>query len=124
MWQFAFPAVLKIANPATAEPYEKIKYQIEKFPRNLSEEDRKIQWANMEKEFGLVDGWLSKNEGNSPFLLGGDVPCYGDIVLAGYILWLRLIWGDDSEEWKQVSAWHNGRWGKLLKGLEKYEVVH
>jgi glutathione S-transferase len=77
----------------------------------------------MEKDFGIVDGWLSKNDGGSSFILGGKDPCFGDIVLAGYILWLRLAWGKDSDEWRQVSAWHNGRWGKLLEGLEKFEVV-
>jgi glutathione S-transferase len=43
IWQFAFPATVKILNPATAEPYNKIKFEAEGIPRNMNDENKRIQ---------------------------------------------------------------------------------
>ena len=60
-----------------------------------------------------VDGWLAKSEGK--FVLG-DTISYADGILSGWLTWIKIT---DSEVWKDVATWHNGRWATYLENMEK-----
>jgi glutathione S-transferase len=80
------------------------------------------QWARFREGFGKVGTWYAKNGGEGPFLLG-EKPSWGDIVIASYLVLLRIVWGEESQEWKDISAWNNGRWAGIVEALKKYETV-
>jgi len=48
-------------------------------------------------------------------------PSSGDIDLASCLNRLRVIWGDDSQQWKDISSWNNGRWAAIIEAMKKYE---
>ena len=80
------------------------------------------QWADFEKGFGRVDEWYSKNDDKGPFLLGDKIS-WADFVVASYLMRYKVIWGEESSEWKTISSWHDGRWASLLESLKKYHIV-
>ncbi|THU86510.1 hypothetical protein K435DRAFT_868230 [Dendrothele bispora CBS 962.96] len=41
--------------------------------------------------------------------------------VSGFVIWIRILFGKESEEWKDVSGWHSERWGRMIQVLEKYE---
>ncbi|SJL13873.1 uncharacterized protein ARMOST_17322 [Armillaria ostoyae] len=82
-------------------------------------EEREREWAKLEEAFGKVDAWYGKED----MYVMGDVVSYADFTVSAWVMWFRTLFGEDSEEWKNVSTWHGGRWGALVKDLEKYETV-
>ncbi|KAF6745018.1 hypothetical protein DFP72DRAFT_993189 [Ephemerocybe angulata] len=58
-----------------------------------------------------------------PFI-GGEKLSYLDAALGGAFSWMESVFGEDSTEWKQVTEWNNGRWGRLYKNIKPYTVVH
>ena len=53
----------------------------------------------------------------------GDAISFADFVLGGLLQLIFNIWGKDSQEWKDISRWDEGRWGRLHESLEKYGTV-
>lgn len=86
-----------------------------------NEQVREEKWRVMKAEFDLLDSWLQKNP-SGPFVLG-DTLSAADCALAACLFRMRIIWGEDSDEWKRVKLWHNGRWGKFLDVMKPYEAI-
>lgn len=112
-----------ILNPPSADYF--IRTRSATFGKPLAElepveEARLEAWAKIKASFGEIDGWLNKTPG--PFFMG-ETPAFVDFVVAGIFQWLKMGFGESSEEWKDILEWHNGRWGDLLKYLEQYEGV-
>jgi glutathione S-transferase len=82
-----------------------------------SGEKKVIEWEKVEKGFGKMEKWFEKED----TFICGDTVTFADFSLGGYLMWIKIAFGLESEEWKDVSRWNNGRWGKFLKSLEKYE---
>ncbi|KAK7450617.1 hypothetical protein VKT23_012927 [Stygiomarasmius scandens] len=81
-------------------------------------EAQKVQeWKKLEEGLGQLDRWY-REEG---IFVMGDKACFADFVLGGVLVWIRSVFGRDSQEWKDVSSWHNGRWGRMIQALEDYE---
>ncbi|KAF9531769.1 hypothetical protein CPB83DRAFT_848699 [Crepidotus variabilis] len=88
----------------------------------LGEEDKIEMWAELRENFGVVNGWYSLGNNPGPFILG-EAPSWVDFVLGATFLWSKLIFGENSSEWKEIETWHEGRWKTLLKQLSMYQVV-
>jgi hypothetical protein len=54
----------------------------------------------------------------------GDTISFADFVAGSYLKWMQVSLGKDSEEWKQISSWNEGRWGERVERLEKYGQTH
>lgn len=54
----------------------------------------------------------------------GKDPTFADFAVVSLVISFKKIWGPDSSKWKDVSSWNNGRWGALVKALEKYETMN
>ncbi|GLB38801.1 putative glutathione S-transferase, N-terminal domain [Lyophyllum shimeji] len=122
LWQFALPGTLPILNPPSEAYFRRTKFG-PMIPNVAPTGDlRQEQWAKLKDDFGLLAGWLDKGEADGPYILG-DSASFLDFAVAGYIIWLRIIWGEGSMEWSDIKRWHNGRWDAFLKRLEKYETV-
>ncbi|CAA7270675.1 unnamed protein product [Cyclocybe aegerita] len=85
-------------------------------------EARVREWERFKNDVGDIASWYDKNGSKGPFVLG-EAPSWADFVVASYLVWLRVIWGEESEEWKDLEAWHNGRWKNLFIAIRKYEKI-
>ncbi|KIY45112.1 hypothetical protein FISHEDRAFT_50050 [Fistulina hepatica ATCC 64428] len=67
--------------------------------------------------FDWVAGYIDEN-GSGQFIMG-EMISFADFVVAGYLKWMQVIWGD-SDVWKDISSWGNGRWIAYLDALAEY----
>lgn len=125
LWQFALPAVNTILNPPSQEYFRRTREVVfgkkleDVIPTGRAAEE---EWAKVKAGFDIVDGWLQKGEVDGPYLYGQE-PVFADFVVASFILWVRKLWGADSQKWKDIMSWNDGRWEALIQGLEKYETI-
>jgi hypothetical protein len=80
------------------------------------------EWAKFKDGMRKVDVWHAKNSGKGLFL-PGETPSWVDIVIASYLVWMRIVWGEDNQKWKDISSWNNGRWAGLVEALRDYETA-
>ncbi|KAF9449777.1 hypothetical protein P691DRAFT_811852 [Macrolepiota fuliginosa MF-IS2] len=121
---FVLPKVPAMLNERSAEYYVRTRAAIfggkPLDQWELVGEERSEAWGKMKAGFDKLDGWLSK--GSGPFFMG-DVVTFADFVAAAALQGLKIIFGENSEEWKDITEWNNGRWDRLLKDLEEYAGV-
>ncbi|EPQ57497.1 hypothetical protein GLOTRDRAFT_74336 [Gloeophyllum trabeum ATCC 11539] len=77
---------------------------------------REQQMKAAKAGFDIVNGWYAK-AGEDKLYLMGDTPSWADIIVAAYTLSIKRIHGENSDEWRQLSSWHGGRWAKLVDAL-------
>lgn len=82
-------------------------------------EEDVVQWKKLKDGFEKIDGWIRANGEGSRYVMG-DNPCYADLWIAAYALWIKLVL---PKKWDDVKSWHGGRWAKLVQEMEKYEAV-
>ncbi|KAK7450584.1 hypothetical protein VKT23_012893 [Stygiomarasmius scandens] len=118
--QFTLPRTAEILNPSSEEYFrrtrrEMLQMSLEEF---LPKGEKKIEeWSKVEAGLGRLDAWYKKED----TLVMGDEACFADFALGGFLVWVRIIFGKDSQEWKDLSSWQDGRWGRMIQALEKYE---
>ncbi|KJA24401.1 hypothetical protein HYPSUDRAFT_136415 [Hypholoma sublateritium FD-334 SS-4] len=81
---------------------------------------RVVQWAEFEEGLGKIDELYKRT--NGAFLMG-DTISWGDFAVCSYLVWVRKVWGEESQEWRDISLMNAGRWADLANELRKYEVV-
>ncbi|KAG7097999.1 hypothetical protein E1B28_005307 [Marasmius oreades] len=91
-------------------------------PKLLSQEETKEVWANGKKSFDELLG-AYESAGAGTFVMGGDNPVFADFALAALFSSVKIMFGTESEEWKNVSGWIGGRTGKVVEETFKYERV-
>ncbi|KAI0826891.1 hypothetical protein BC628DRAFT_1338719 [Trametes gibbosa] len=83
-------------------------------------EKRENHWAGVQKAFSTYASWLDQAE--SQFFLGDRIG-YADITVASFLMWFRVILGEDSKEWTELKQWDGGRWAQYLEKFEKFTSV-
>jgi glutathione S-transferase len=78
--------------------------------------ERVVKWAKFREAMNTVNESLAKTDAKGPFVMG-DTISWADIFLSAYLTYFKLIWGEDSEEWKDMASWNGGRWENLLRSL-------
>jgi glutathione S-transferase len=122
LWQFSLPATCSILNAPSAEYFRRTreahfgKTMEDLFPKG---EVGVVEWAKVQEGYTKTASWFAKT---GPFMMG-DTPSWADFVVASYTLWSRIIWGEDSQQWKDITSWNGGRWKTLMESLKKYETV-
>ncbi|RPD77734.1 hypothetical protein L226DRAFT_458357 [Lentinus tigrinus ALCF2SS1-7] len=87
-------------------------------------EKAKRLWEGVRSGFHAVAEWLKRAEdGGKELFFGGEGIVFADTVVAAFLTWIRLAFGEESEEWKGVLSWDGGRWGKFAEAFRKYEAV-
>ncbi|KDR72915.1 hypothetical protein GALMADRAFT_73344 [Galerina marginata CBS 339.88] len=129
---FILPNVCSALNPPSMQYFRRTREAA--FGKKLEDlvpqgETAVQKWATFKESLGKADSWYatmdSKLEGelkNTQFLMG-DTLSFADINIAGYLIWLRIVWGEDNERWQEMLTWHGGRWKGLMEKLKKYETV-
>ncbi|PPQ85501.1 hypothetical protein CVT25_006581 [Psilocybe cyanescens] len=125
LWEFILPDTCLALNPRSLEYFSRTREQA--FGKSLEDLRPKgdyatKRWGELQASIGKVDTWYSKTDDLGPFFMGNEAS-WGDIVVASYLIWLRIVWGQDSQQWKDIAGWHVGRWARLLQDLEKYAII-
>ncbi|THU96977.1 hypothetical protein K435DRAFT_778273 [Dendrothele bispora CBS 962.96] len=122
IWQFMIPKTAWSLNERSEKYFRRTKEEMESqtmeemYPKG---EKRKEEWKKLEKGFGQADKWYGKED---VLVMGGkEKACFADFAFAGYVIWIRILFGKESEELKDVSRWQDGRWGRMIQALEQYE---
>lgn len=123
LWEFILPDSCLVLNPPSQKYFRRTREIT--FGKTLEDLRPKgdyadKRWAEFQARLGKVDVWYSKVDG--PFLMGNEVS-WADIVVASYLIWLKIVWKTDGQRWKDVAGWHGGRWERVVNSLEKYAVV-
>lgn len=94
-------------------------------PRGKQLEDicEESDWKTAERAFSMVGEWLDKNEEGKRDLVMGDRICFADLTILGALLWIYSSHGAESEGWKRVSGWNDGRWQAMVERAEKYHAT-
>jgi len=80
----------------------------------LSEKDVKKAWETFHSRLGDLDRMIGSD---NPFVMG-KVPSFADCAMIAWLMLLRFVWDDETEEWKNIMDWHRGRWRRLLDTYE------
>jgi glutathione S-transferase len=112
------PNVPSTLNPVSKEHFIRARSQI---PGNLlielKGEERVKAWKQVQAAFDTLHGWLNKSSG--PYFMG-DTVTFTDFVVGGWLYGMVLVLGENSEEWKDIMTWNDGRWAAFKKSLEPY----
>ncbi|KAI0314070.1 hypothetical protein OF83DRAFT_1064423 [Amylostereum chailletii] len=82
-------------------------------------------WANARAALGVFDAYLRENghsEDAGPFVMG-HARSYADVQIAGWLVWVKRVWGPASAEWRALAGWHGGRWGRLMAEFDGLEYT-
>ena len=113
-------------NPRGADFFREAREKIFKQPFEdwvpKDEEGRTKPWKEMEEGLAKVARWFAESDNTGPYVMS-DTLSYADIDLASRFVWLRVVYGEESEEWGRIRRMDNGRWADHLKLMEKYEVL-
>jgi len=85
--------------------------------------ERIEEWAKFREGLNKVDQCFAKTDAKGPFVMG-DTISWSDIFVSSYLIWFKIVWGEDSEEWKDVASWNEGRWGNLLRAFGEYQATN
>ena len=83
--------------------------------------ERAEQMTKLRQVMNKVDECLAKTDSKGPFVMG-DTISWADFYISAYLMWLKTVWGEDSEEWKDVVSWNGGRWENLLRAVGNQTV--
>ncbi|THH04233.1 hypothetical protein EW145_g5669 [Phellinidium pouzarii] len=81
---------------------------------------RDAVWNTVKEGLDFTADLYDTNGANKPFYLG-DTFSFADTVVIGYLMWVKIILGADSDEWKLVASWREGRWEKFLELTKKWQ---
>lgn len=119
--RFLLPNVPSTLNPASVEHFvsarRKVLGDMMIEPKG---EERVKAWEQVQAAFDTLYGWLSKSSG--PYFMGNTVT-FTDFVVGGWLYGMVLVLGENSEEWKDVMMWNNGRWAAFKNSLEPYAAT-
>ncbi|KAJ3570057.1 hypothetical protein NP233_g4652 [Leucocoprinus birnbaumii] len=83
-------------------------------------EELEKTWKGLFEIFTAMEEWYAKSSGS---FLVGDTPSFGDFTVAAMLQGMKIVFGEESEDWKKVTSANSGRWAKLLADLDKYASV-
>lgn len=124
LWNFILPATYEKLNPASKESFRRAR-EVENDGKTFKElmpkgDEAVAQWGSFRE--GLAEVGVLYESSGGPFLMGQTVS-WPDLNIAAWLIWLKIVWGDESVEWKDIASWENGRWKILLDQLKEYQTI-
>ncbi|KAG7086926.1 hypothetical protein E1B28_002842 [Marasmius oreades] len=77
----------------------------------LSPEEESAAWKTARASYDSLGEAYGKQ--TSPYIMGGDGPSVADFIVVGFLWFINMTYGEESEEWKEVCSWSGGRMGVL-----------
>ncbi|KAF5340702.1 hypothetical protein D9611_007418 [Ephemerocybe angulata] len=126
VWALIAPTVIAHLDGESADKYRKtfetkVKFSVEAFLENAQ-----LQaglWAKGEEALGDVGAWFRNSSGHGPWVMGAKITL-PDIILGSGIAWFVAAVGEDSEQWKRLAQWDEGRWAVLWGQIKPYSQVY
>ncbi|KAH8107295.1 hypothetical protein DFH11DRAFT_933278 [Phellopilus nigrolimitatus] len=124
IFPFIAIATNAILNPPSEEYFRKTKKEL--LQKKLEELappgfNRDEIWTKVKEELEKIACFYDKNGEDSTFFLGNTFT-FADAIVIGYLAWVQIVLGPESDEWRAVAGWSGGRWGKLLDLTKKWQV--
>ncbi|KAI0063449.1 hypothetical protein BV25DRAFT_1824558 [Artomyces pyxidatus] len=85
-------------------------------------EKQEALWGKLRGALGKFDAYAKFGGTEMPYFAGARMT-YADMLAAGWLVWMKRLWGPQSKEWKALEGWHDGRWGALMREISKLEYV-
>jgi len=125
VFRFIIPVVFLKINPASKEYFRRTR-EIS-FGKKLEDitptgNDRTEAWGNLKNGMDKIHSYLISTDNKGPYMLGDKIS-WSDLVLFSWLYWMKLTWGEDSEEWKDIASWNGGRWEAHINALKEYHTV-
>lgn len=81
------------------------------------------QWEKAEKAWEELATILDANGKGQNLLIMGDQMCFADFQIAAMLIGSRNALGEDSEMWKRVCGWQDGKWKRFIDQFSKYATI-
>ena len=94
-----------------------------KFGKKLEEFDTEDDWKALEIGLSTVKEILEQNGEGKDLLFTGSQVTQIDIQLAAILVFGKVVFGEESKQWKRIASWHDGKWARFLQQFAKYESV-
>ena len=125
IWAFMIPATCLKLNPRSQEYFRRTR-EIS-FGKKLEDvvptgEARTEEWGKFEKGLDTIHSYLVSTDEKGPYMMG-DTISWSDFVIFSYLYWFKVIFGENSKEWKDIASWNGGRWEAHMNALKKYDTV-
>ncbi|PFH48600.1 hypothetical protein AMATHDRAFT_149507 [Amanita thiersii Skay4041] len=122
--KFNILPTFRLLNPRSQEFYRSVREKIHRVKLEEIEpkgEKAEVMWKRVKESYDKLDGYYRLSGG--PYLMG-ETLSYVDIAIASLSAWIRSLHGKDSDKWKDIISWNDGRWGRLVESLEKYATIN
>ncbi|KAJ7615654.1 hypothetical protein DFH06DRAFT_123862 [Mycena polygramma] len=119
LWKYTLPASCAKLNPVSEVYFRTTREANFGIAMKDMTPTHVVAWEIVKDSFGKMDSWIQANGEGSVYLMG-DTPCYADLWIAAYVVWIKLVLPKKFEE---VKSWHDGRWARLSEKLAKYESI-
>ncbi|KAF8810233.1 hypothetical protein BYT27DRAFT_7222021 [Phlegmacium glaucopus] len=125
VWPFILPSVCPKLNPRSEEYFRRTR-EIS-FGKKLEDvvptgNTRTEEWGKFQQGLTKLHSYLVSTDDKGPYMLGETIS-WSDLLLFSYLYWLKITWGEDSKEWKDIASWNGGRWEAHMNALKKYNSV-
>lgn len=125
VWAFMIPATCPRLNPISEEYFRRtreISYGKKLEDVVPSGDDRTKEWGKFEKGLDKVHSYLVSTDEKGPYMMG-NIISWSDLLLFSYLYWFKVIFGEDSKEWKDIASWNGGRWEAHMDALKEYNRI-
>ena len=94
------------------------------FGARLEELATEEEWKKLEEGLGALGEHLKavESKDTSSITEPGSIT-YSEIRVASVLVWARVVYGVDSEEWQRIADMDGGKWGAFLEKFREYEFV-
>ena len=113
--------VCSILNPPSAAYFKRTREAA--FGKKLEEIGDERHWEQVERGLEAIGAYLNANGDGKDMLLMGDRITYSDIYIAAIFRWVKMVVGEESEDWKRLMYMHNGKWVRFIAQFSDYEFV-
>ena len=111
----------KLLNPPSQEYFRRTREA--SFGKRLEDIGGEEYWQALESGLGRIKESLEENGNAKDLLFAGNRITFADIQLASVLVWLRVVCGDDSEDWQRLGSIHDGKWARFMEQFAKFEQV-
>ena len=88
----------------------------------VGSEKRAKHWKGIQDALHLFKGWLAVGGSEKLFFMGDRIS-NADVTIASFLQWLKLVLGESSQEWRDITQWDGGHWARLMQEFGKYDSV-
>ncbi|KAJ3504021.1 hypothetical protein NMY22_g18056 [Coprinellus aureogranulatus] len=130
IWGLVAPNIVNLASDeASGEKYrQKFLLRTGMTVDSVQDPDKKRELLekgrqNFTEVNAALDEIRKKYGGEGPWLLGKDIKL-PDLAIAGSLAWIASIMGEDSDLWKDIREWDDGKWAHFWDSMKPYHKLY